>query len=39
MSANELCAALREIERAADAQTLERLLYELIKRLTEYKRK
>lgn len=39
MSANELCDALREIERAADEETRERLLAELVKRLTEYKRK
>lgn len=39
MSTNELCAALREIERAADEQTRERLLAELVKRLTEYKHK
>ena len=39
MSANELCAALSEIERAADEQTRERLIVELVKRLTEYKHK
>lgn len=39
MSANELCDALREIERAADEETREQLLAELVKRLTEYKHK
>lgn len=39
MSASELYDAIREIERATDEQTRERLLAELIKRLTEYKRK
>lgn len=39
MSASELCDALRAIERAADEQTRERLLAELIKQLTEYKHK
>ena len=37
MTTNELCAALREIEWAADDKTRERLLDELVKRLTEYK--
>lgn len=39
MSTNELCKALREIERATDEQTRERLIAELVKRLTEYKHK
>ena len=34
---DELCDALREIEKAADEQIRDRLLDELIKRLTEYK--
>lgn len=39
MSANELCEALQVIERTADEQTRERLIAELVKRLTEYKHK